>query len=247
MFQNVYDFKTFYSSQAGRVVKRILKNRIREVWPDVSNLSIMGTGYSTPYLSAFKKEASQLFALMPAGQGVHHWPHDGPNAVALTEQAELPIETNSVDRVLMVHDLEFSEFLKPALQETWRVLKSNGRLLVLVPNRRGFWARADWSPFGHGTPYSVYQLSHALRDSLFVHERTEEALFMPPIKHTSILKSAELIERAGRSVLPIGAGVHIVEATKQIYASADPGSGSKLYVRGRGVFIPKPVTNNFKG
>jgi len=195
---------------------------------------------------AFFDEAECAFSLMSAGLGAHDWPHDGPNAVALTEQAELPIETNSLDRVLMVHNLEFSEFVKPSLQEVWRVLKSNGRLLLIVPNRAGLWARTDWAPFGHGTPYSLSQLSYALRESLFVHERTEEALFMPPVKHTSFLKAAGTFERVG-TYMPIGAGVHIVEASKQIYASADRSSGSKVHVRGRGGFIPKPVPNSFKG
>ena len=246
MYGSVYDFKTFYNRKVGRVVRRILQERIRELWPDLTGQSVMGSGYATPYLRQFKDEAQQVFSIMPAGQGVHHWPHDAENCVALSERAELPIETNSVDRVIMVHDLEFAEFLKPSLQEIWRVLKSNGRLMLVVPNRRGFWARADWSPFGHGTPYSASQLTYFLRDNLFVHERTEEALFMPPIQYSPVLKAAGLFERGGRNMLPFVAGVHIVEASKQIYA-ATPDSGSKVTIRGRGIFMPKPVGNNYKG
>lgn len=246
MFESVYDFKAFYNGKTGRVVRRVLQDRIRELWPDVNGLSVMGTGYATPYLRVYKDEAEHVFAMMPAGQGAHDWPHEGPNCVALSERAELPVETNSVDRILMVHDLEFSEFPKAALQEIWRVLKSNGRVIIVVPNRRGFWSRADWSPFGQGTPYSVTQLTYFLRDALFVHERTEEALFMPPVRRTSFLKLAGFFERVGRNAFPIGAGIHIVEASKQVYATADRGSGSKVRVRGRGVFVPKPITNRIK-
>jgi SAM-dependent methyltransferase len=246
MFESVYDFKTFYNGKTGRVVRRLLQERIREIWPDVGGMSVMGIGYATPYLRVFMEEAERVFALMPAGKGVHNWPHDGPNCVALSERAELPIETNSVDRVLMIHDLEFSEFPQPSLQEIWRVLKSGGRLIVIVPNRAGLWAHADRTPFGQGTPYSLTQLSYLLRDNLFVHERTEEALFMPPLRRTSLLKLAGFFEKTGRSILPFGAGVHIVEAGKQIYATAGPGSGSKVRVRGRGIFIPKPVASRVK-
>lgn len=241
MYESVYDFKSFYNGKYGRMVRRILQSRIREIWPDVNGLSVMGTGYATPYLRILREEGTNTFALMPAGQGAHDWPHEGPNCVALSEPAELPIETNSVDRILMMHDLEFAEFPKQSLQEIWRVLKSNGRLMIVVPNRAGLWARADWSPFGQGTPYSVGQLTHHLRDNLFVHERTEEALFMPPIRYTPFLKAAGTFERAGRKLLPIVAGVHIVEASKQIYASVDKGSGSRVTVRGRGIFMPKPT------
>lgn len=242
MFSSVYDFRTFYNGKVGRVVRRVLQERIREVWPNLNGLSLMGTGYATPYLRVFRDEVEREFSVMPAGRGAHIWPHEGPNAVTLCEQAELPIETNSVDRILMVHDLEFTEFIKPTFQELWRVLKSNGRMMIVVPNRAGLWARADWSPFGQGTPYSVSQITHSLRDNLFVHERTEEALFMPPLKYAPFLKSAGLFERYGRNVLPIVSGVHIVEASKQIYASADRGSGSGVRVRGRGILMPKPVS-----
>lgn len=245
MYENVYDFKAFYNSRLGRIVRRVLQERLRELWPDLHGLSLMGIGYATPYLRIFREETERTFALMPAGQGAHDWPYEGPNCVALAEQAELPVETNSVDRILMVHNLEFTEFPTPALQEIWRVLKSNGRLMIVVPNRAGLWARADWSPFGHGRPYSLGQLMQALRDNLFVHETTEEALFVPPLKASSLLKSAGFFERVGRSFLPIVSGVHIVEVSKQIYASADRGSGSTVRVRGRGMFIPKPVPSGF--
>ena len=247
MYESVYDFKAFYNGKVGRVVRRILQERIRDMWPDLNGLTLMGTGYATPYLRIFKEEAERVFSLMPAGQGAHDWPYEGPNCVALSEMAELPIETESVDRILMVHDLEFSELSKDELKEIWRVLKPSGRLLVVVPNRSGLWARVDWAPFGHGTPYSLTQLSYFLRDALFVHERTEEALFVPPVQYSPFLKSAGFFERMGRTIVPIVCGVHIVEASKQVYASANRGSGSKVTVRGRGVFVPKPAARKSMG
>ena len=41
----------------------------------------------------------------------------------------------------------------------WRVLAPSGRVIV-VPNRRGPWARADNTPFGHGRPYSRSQITN---------------------------------------------------------------------------------------
>jgi len=241
MYRSAYDLKAFYNGRVGRIVRRVLQERIRELWPDVHGLRVMGCGYATPYLRMFVEESERVFAVMPAGQGAHDWPHDDKNLVTLSEQSELPVETASIDRVLMIHDMEFSELLKPGLEEIWRVLKANGRLLVVVPNRRGFWTHADWSPFGQGTPYSASQICYYLRDNMFIHERTEEALFMPPMKFSLVLKSAGLFERMGKSYLPFGAGVHMVEASKQLYAHADKGSGSRVYVRGRGILVPKPV------
>lgn len=243
MYTSVYDLKSFYNTRTGRVVRRVLRERIREMWPDLHGLRVMGTGYAVPYSRMFMGEVERVFSVMPAGQGAHHWPQGAgeKNLVCLAAQAELPIETNSVDRVLMVHDLEFSEFPQPDLQEIWRVLKSSGRLLVIVPNRAGLWAHADWSPFGQGTPYSVNQICHYLRDHLFVHERTEEALFMPPSRSSLFLKSAAFFERTGSKYFPIAAGVHMVEAGKQIYARVDKGSSVTVSTQNRGRLFPLPV------
>ncbi len=240
MYRSVYDLKSFYNSKTGRIIRRVLQSRLREFWPDVHGLRIMGCGYSVPYLRIFMEEAERTFAVMPAAQGAHHWPQDQKNLVCLAEEGELPFETASIDRIILVHSLEYSELLQPSMQEIWRVLKGNGRLLVIVPNRGGFWARADWSPFGQGTPYSASQITNYLHDNLFVHENTEGALYMPPLRFGPVLKSAIVIEELGKRFLPFGAGLHIVEATKQLYARSGPDSGSKVVVRGR-AFMPRPV------
>ncbi len=246
MYRSVYDLKEFYNSKTGRMVRRILQKQIRLFWPDVGGLRVMGCGYAVPYLRVFKEEAALVFSMMPAAQGAHHWPQgaDDKNLCGLSEEFELPIESNSVDRILLIHDLEFSELLPPKLQEIWRVLKSNGRLLVVVPNRSGLWSQADWSPFGWGAPYSAAQICYYLRDNSFIHERTQEALFLPPTKRPLLLKSAGWFERAGPALLPFFAGVHMVEASKQVFGTIDKGASAKIKIRGRG-FVHRPVPQGF--
>jgi SAM-dependent methyltransferase len=244
MYSNAYDIKAFYNLKIGRIVRRVMQQRIREFWPDTHGLRIMGHGYPAPYMRMFLNDSERVFGIMPARQGAHNWPPDDKNLIALSEETEIPVETSSVDRVLMIHSLEFTEFMQASLHEIWRVLKGNGRLLVVVPNRAGLWARADWSPLGQGTPYSVSQICHYLKDNRFIHERTEEALFMPPYKSSMLMKSAGTFEYMGRSFLPFAAGMHMVEASKQIYARPTDQGGSKVSVRGRGLFggkiLPEP-------
>jgi len=244
-----YDLKAFYNTRLGRAARRILNNRISEIWPECKEMRVMGCGYALPYLRGFEKEAERVFAMMPASAGAHHWPSTSgaKNLVALSEQSELPIETNSVDRVILVHDLEHSEFINQNLAEIWRVMKSNGRVLVIVPNRSGFWARSDKTPFGQGRPFSTSQLCNLLRDNQFIHERTEEALFMPPIAYPPLLKLSNTFEKIGKTAFPIVAGVHMVEASKQLYARADKGSGSAIVTRGRRSILPKPIVSNRAG
>jgi len=241
MYRSIYDLKDFYNDEPGVHVRKILRAHIQSWWPDVKNQRIAGIGFAAPYLDVFLPDAERCLAVMPAGQGVYPWPENSRNLTMLAEESELPLETNSVDRVLLIHSLEYAELLRSNLQEIWRVLKSNGRLLVVAPNRLGFWARADWSPYGQGTPYSLDQLRWFLRDNLFVYERHKGALFMPPIRRKLIYRSADTFEKVCPYILPALAGVHMVEASKQLYAGMDIGGGSKVKVRGRGSFVPDTV------
>jgi hypothetical protein len=86
-----------------------------------------------------------------------------------------------------------------------------------VPNRRGVWARLDTTPFGHGRPYSRSQITHLLREAWFTPTGWGEALHVPPVARGWFLRSAVAWERAGSAVATPFAGVHIVEATKQVY------------------------------
>lgn len=241
MYASAYDFKAFYNTTGGRIVRRVLKERIREIWPETAGQRVLGCGYAAPYLRMFEEQgAERVCALMPAARGVHHWPPGKAGLVCLSKGDELPIETESVDRVLLIHDLEYVRNLRPALGEIWRVLKSSGRLLVIVPNRTGLWARCEWSPFGHGAPFSVSQLCHYLRESHFAHERTEHALFVPPCRFPGVLRVAGLWEWSGRRVCPALSGVHMVEAVKQIYGGTPVLADGKTRLR-RGVLVPVPT------
>ena len=218
MYNDVIDLKAFYSSNLGQLARRLITKKIRMVWPDVRGMNIMGLGYAVPYLRPFLGEADRLFAVMPAQQGATAWPEEYSNLSVLSDDAELPLQSSSIDRIVMVHSVECSEQLRAMLEESWRVLTGNGRLLIIVPNRRGLWSRFERTPFGHGQPYSLSQLSRLLRNNMFTTDQTIRALFVPPYPWRIILRSGYTLEDIGSRWLRHLGGVLIVEATKQIYA-----------------------------
>lgn len=220
MWTDVVDLRDFYATSLGQVASRMLRRRIRLIWPDLSGQRVLGLGYATPYLRPFVDQAERVLAVMPAQQGVLPWPAMGANHVALAEESDLPLPDLSVDRVLLVHAVECSEQLRSMLREVWRILADGGRILVVVPNRRGIWARLDRTPFGFGHPYTVAQLSRLLRDCMFTPVAAAGALFVPPSYSRMLLASAPAWENLGDRWFPRFAGVNMIEATKQIYAAA---------------------------
>ena len=219
MWHDVVDLRDFYETQLGAMARRMIRRGVRSMWPDVKGQRILGLGYATPYLRQFLTEAERTLAFMPASKGVLHWPSEGRGLTALVDEAELPLPDLSVDRVLLVHGLESSEYQRDMLREAWRVLTGEGRLLIVAPNRGGIWARLERTPLGWGQPYSAAQLSRLLRDNMFTPTRSSRALYIPPLRTRALLRSAPAWERIGSRWFPTFGGVVLVEAGKQLYAS----------------------------
>ena len=217
MSLDVVDLRNFYAQPLGTVARRFVGRGIRALWGDVHGQRLLGIGYPTPYLGLFREEAERCLAFMPAAQGVVKWPSARPSLAALVEDSELPLADAAVDRILLVHVLEMAHDPASLLREIWRVLAPGGRLLAVVPNRRGLWARMDTTPFGHGRPYSRTQITHLLRETWFTPTAWGEALYVPPFGRKWLLRSGLAWERTGATLSAPFAGVHLVEATKQVY------------------------------
>jgi SAM-dependent methyltransferase len=129
----------------------------------------------------------------------------------------MPLAEGSVDRIIVVHALETVASPSELLGEVWRVLKPGGRLIVVCPNRRGLWSRMDTTPFGHGQPFSRRQLRRLMKSALFSPESWAEILYMPPLRSRLLLSSAGAWEGLGRSLSLPFAGLHVVDATKQLH------------------------------
>jgi SAM-dependent methyltransferase len=158
------------------------------------------------------------------------WPSARPALTALVDESEMPLPDSAVDLVLLVHALEMSQDPTQLLREVWRVLAAGGKLLAVVPNRRGLWARMDTTPFGHGRPYSRSQIIQLLRETWFTPVGWDEALYVPPIGRKWFLRSALAWERVGSRISAPFAGVHIVEATKQVYRALPAGKEKRRLV-----------------
>lgn len=231
---DVVDLKSFYSSPLGHVARDMILRAIRYRWEDLSGLALLGLGYATPYLDTLREGTERTIAFMPARQGIIAWPPGQLSAVSLVEGTDLPLRDQVVDRVLMVHALETADDPAGLMSEVWRILAPGGHVMIVVPNRRGSWARVDTTPFGHGQPFSRRQVTQLLRQALFTPVHWGEALFVPPIQRRFFLRTAMAWERLGGSLpLRLG-GLYLIEATKQVYRPALAGKAARV----RGLLQP---------
>lgn len=233
MSADIVDLREFYHSPLGHFAEQSIAAALSSLWARLPEERLVGLGYVVPYLDRFRADTERTFAFMPAGQGAVNWPVGELSDTALVFDEELPLPDSSIDRILMVHSLEFAENPRETLKELWRVLAPGGRLVIVVPNRRGVWARMEHTPFGSGRPYSRGQLTSLLRETNFTPGASAEALFFPPSKIRTVLRLRHVFESLGQRFWPLFSGVLVLEAQKRLYQGLPVAARAS-----RRVFVP---------
>lgn len=228
MHLDVLDLRNFYyRTQLGRVAQRAIRDQVQGLWPNLQGQTVAGFGFAVPLLRPYLADARRVIGLMPGPQGVMPWPAGMENVSVLCEETTWPLSTGIVDRLVLLHGLETSENPSAVLEECNRVLGPGGRVLFIVPNRSGLWARRDGTPFGFGRPYSLRQLEAQIRRHGFTPERHMAALYAPPSERRFWLRTSGFLEGTGRRFAPwLAGGVLMVEASKQVYAPTRGGLGA---------------------
>jgi len=229
MHLQISELSNFYNkSPLGEFVRQVLLGHARQIWPDVEGRTILGFGYAVP-LQECLADAYRCIYLMPHSQGSE--PVIGRRGNMATESSDVlwPVPTSSIELCIIMHGLETCSSATMLLSECWRALAPEGSLMIIVPNRAGFWARRDITPFGFGRPYSASQLESLVLDCRFEPISRSAALYAPPGKSGSVGKMARTVERAaGRIPLGYTAGVHIMVARKRVFSRHRSGIGETV-------------------
>ena len=149
---------------------------------------------------------------------VSHRVTTGSASVIVGEGRRLPVASDSVDAVLLIHTLDFSPDPHQVLREVERVLIPEGRVIVVGFNPYSLWGL--WRLFGRwrgAIPWCGHFLSYPrLNDWLtllgFGVERMDVMEFRSPTRKGRF----EIMENVGRRVWPMLAGVYVVRAVKRV-------------------------------
>ena len=152
--ENLLDF---YATPLGQRAGEALGQRIRHWWPDLSGLRLMTSGYGLPLDPAIMAGAPLSLAhVVPARlasvTGSALFPQTGRALV--TDDTLMPLDSDLIDRAILIHRLEHARRQDRTFREVWRVLRPGGRLIVVVPSAFGLWARMPANPFGRGKAFT---------------------------------------------------------------------------------------------
>jgi SAM-dependent methyltransferase len=237
---DVVDLREFYQTALGHSAQGLVSRVVRPRLMVAPGQTVLGLGYAHPYLEHINQEDAVVLSFMLARQGVIHWPSDQAVRSALVDEYELPLLESVVDHAVVAHGLELAQNPLDMLQEIWRVMAPQGKLYLIVPNRRGLWAASEKTPFGFGQPFSRFQLASLLKEAKFSPLWWTEALALPPFKAPALIKSAAAVEFAGARIWGRFSGVIVVEAMKQVYAFSSGKRSRRLVPRLRPVLLPSP-------
>lgn len=211
---DVIDLKEFYHSQtASSILPEFQKILDKLRCNNKKGLSLF-VGFGVPYANKIKNE----FLLMPAHMGVLAWPDSKNNRALLSYEDEWPFVDYLFDEIIIVHGLEYAHNSGKILEECYRCLRPEGRLVVIVPNRRSIWVRSDQTPLGFGQPYTLTQLSKILKKYDFIPVDVARGLYSLPSERLLFGIWSWVFELIASRILQKFSGLVGVVAIKRVYA-----------------------------
>ncbi|OGT39568.1 MAG: hypothetical protein A3E81_02625 [Gammaproteobacteria bacterium RIFCSPHIGHO2_12_FULL_36_30] len=115
----------------------------------------------------------------------------------------LPIQSETMDIILLIHELESARNPMDVLHEVYRVLRPNGRVIVIGFNRWGLWNLFR----SHEKYYSMGKIRCYLRALNFDIKKQQTLCFWPP---------SLLAETLGQFIFPNAGGIYLFVAQKNI-------------------------------
>ncbi len=144
-------------------------------------------------------------------------------AALVAEPDALPLQSDSVDVMLLPHTLEFAPDPHEVLREAARVLAGEGQLVVAGFEPLGSWSLRNaftrgGSPPGIGRTIPATRLADWLKLVGFEVGPAQRFLYAPPVASLAASRARGFMERAGRRAWPRFSGAYLVNARKRVHS-----------------------------
>jgi len=207
-----HDMTAWWESPLG---KALLANETDLLEPTLARIF----GYH--FLQLGVSEHSMLGA-SPIGHKLQFMPgFDAAKTLPVANNEALPLQSDSVDAVLIHHALDYSPDSHRLLREAARVLMPGGKLLIIGFNPLSSWGVRKLCRWRNTRPWDArYIASSRVQDWLklldFSVAKVEHCAYLLPFKHSRFVNAAPRFEAFGqRFHAPLGA-VYVIAACKQV-------------------------------
>jgi len=201
-------------TELGRHIVGLEQQMVDQLLPDLFGFHLMQMGFSTDTPLYANSMIRHRFTMAPApGRG---------QVSALSDAEALPIDSDSIDVLILHHALEFSANPHQLLREAARVVVPHGHVLILGFNpwsllsARALLSRRFGHPVWRFDHLSARRVSDWLRLLDFNIDSVHYSGHALPVNHQTVLAHQSGIERLGsRWSLPWGAR-WMIHACKQV-------------------------------
>ncbi|MDA8389255.1 MAG: methyltransferase domain-containing protein [Gammaproteobacteria bacterium] len=204
----------WFTGPLGRSLQALESHRLRDILPAFAGTFAVQVGHIGDCdLLESSPTAVHVLVDPDAGSG---------GAVVRALPEELPLDTRSVQVVLLAHTLDVSEQPHQALREAERVLAPEGHVVILGFNRVSLWRlaclfrhRRERRPWCGAAAIGLSRLKDWLSLLDFELVRGGMLYYRPPVAQAYLRDRLFFLERIGDRWWPLGAAVYLVVARKR--------------------------------
>lgn len=212
--------RDWYQTPLGQLVQQAEQELLAQVLPNLFGFHLLQLGdpYGRDMLSASRIGHHMVMDdVVPLNLG-----KEGDQGRLIGQSEQLPVETDSLDVLLLPHTLEFTDHPHEVLREAERVLIPEGHLVMLCFNpwslfglRRlvtGWRSNAPWCGHFYGALRIRDWLALLGFDTVLV----RNYFFRPPLQNQRAMQTLGRLERYAQRLWPLLGGGYILVAKKRV-------------------------------
>lgn len=203
----------WFSSDVGQQFTALEKQQLDEVLPDLFGYYLLqvGTQGDVDLLSSSRVSHRHVMGLAAEAAGAFQ-----------AESWALPIQTDSIDVVILPHTLDFARYPHEVLREIERVLIPEGHVVITGFNPMSLWQLWRWGlgwrkqPPWCGHFFTQFRLRDWLTLLGFDISSKKCFFYRPPVKNRNIMQRLTLLEKLGQKFWPFAGAGYVLVARKRV-------------------------------
>jgi SAM-dependent methyltransferase len=216
MYQDFIEYQKYYKTEIGKIITKDISEKLNKFCYLYDHQKIAGFGFAHPFIKIDPNKKIDLIYYYSKKTGIHGGDIENFNK-ALVDEDQLPCEDSQFDHVFAIHYLENLNNFKQGLRELWRVTAPEGKLYIVVPNKKSLWYLNDKSPFSSGYGFSKFHIQNLIQENHFEIQFIERLIYYSNTNSKYLIKYQNFINRLGSLFFKYFNGVYLCVLKKRVY------------------------------